>query len=300
MSDFNELNLYKFDESSEKLFLSSQDSWKNINNAAFMDAVQDFYTTRHDFFDQINHAPYWRKPFNVETTYQYFLEHSDQRINLYEMLRQYLKTKEVVFYLDNAPSREDSFSEMAESIQSYSDLCKFTIGITDEELEEYVENCERTGRNVKESELMGKWIMHNTESTYTCYEFLEDHTYKQTYIDHFSYQMFVGRLDLTYHFTGTWELRGDTLCMNMNGAPEIDVDQSHVKAKSGKEKEVEEYIKEIKERLKQYQEDIRKKKVQRKYCATINSSGNKIEIVLGNEDDSDSKQVEVFYLQKSR
>ena len=44
----SEVSLYKFDESSEKVFLSSQDSWKNIDNAIFMDAVQNFYTTRQD------------------------------------------------------------------------------------------------------------------------------------------------------------------------------------------------------------------------------------------------------------
>lgn len=189
---------------------------------------------------------------------------------------------------------------MAETIQSYSDLCKFTIGITDEELEEYVKNRDRTGRNVKESELIGKWILHNTESTYSSYEFLEDHTYKQTFIDHYSYPMYVGRMDITYHFTGTWELRADTLYMNMDRTPEVGIDHSNIKIKPGKEKEVEDYIQELKDKLKEYKDKIRKKEdVERKYCATINSMGNKIEIVYEEEDESGSKQERVGYLQKS-
>ena len=65
--------------------------------------------------------------------------------------------------------------------------------------------------------------------------------------------------------------------------------------------EVEDYIKEIKENLKQYQVKMRKKeKVQNKYGATINPSGNKIELALGVEDESGSKRQGVSYLQKSR
>ena len=300
MSDISEVNMYKFDESSEKLFLSSQDSWKNIDNAAFMDAVQDFYATRHEFFDQINHAPYWRKPFDAESSFQYFMEHSDQRVNLAELLEQYLIKREVIYYLDNASYRQDTFDDMAETIQSYSDLCKFTIGITDEELEEYVKNRDRTGRNVKESELVGKWLMHNTESTYSSYEFLEDHTYKQTFINHYSYPMYVGRMDITYHFTGTWELRADTLYMNMDRTPEVGIDHSNIKIKAGKEKEVEDYIQELKDKLKEYKDKIREKEdVESKYCATINSRGDKIEIAYEDEEESGSKRERVGYLQKS-
>ena len=48
----NAINI-DFDESKEKIFHSSQDSWKNINNAQFISQVQAFYHSRHnvkDFF----------------------------------------------------------------------------------------------------------------------------------------------------------------------------------------------------------------------------------------------------------
>ena len=112
--------------------------------------------------------------------------------------------------------------------------------------------------------------------------------------------MYVGRIDITYHFTGTWELLEDSLGMKMDSVQNIEVDHSHIKIKSGKEKEVEDYIKDIKENLKQYQVKMRKKeKVQNKYGATINPSGNKIELALGVEDESGSKRQGVSYLQKS-
>ena len=53
---------YPLDESSEKVFLSSQDSWKTINNASFIDAVQKFYVERHRIFKNLNGMLEFEKP----------------------------------------------------------------------------------------------------------------------------------------------------------------------------------------------------------------------------------------------
>ena len=294
--DSNEDRFYKFDESTEKVFLSSQESWKNIDNAVFIDAVQDFYTERHEYFDVINKSPYWRKPISSEIYYQYLMEHSDQRYNAPEMLKQYMENKEVMYYLDNASFRQSSFSNIAESLQHYSDLCKFTIGITDEELEEYVKNCERKGRNIKDNELIGKWVSWNTESRYNSYEFFEDHTYKETFINHFSYPLYIGRMDIISTSCGTWQLEGDSLCMSLEPNHSYKIDHSHIKAKPGKEKEVEDYIKEIEEMCKQKEEEKNKKKdITESYGATINPTGNKIEFVMVELDESGKKQTQTVY-----
>ena len=55
----DEQKLYNLDESSERVFLSSQDSWKNIDNAAFIDVVQEFYTYRHEVYDYMNASIQW-------------------------------------------------------------------------------------------------------------------------------------------------------------------------------------------------------------------------------------------------
>lgn len=44
-------------QASEKIFLSSQETWKNIDNPGFIDAVQHFYVERHQIFDYINSSP---------------------------------------------------------------------------------------------------------------------------------------------------------------------------------------------------------------------------------------------------
>ena len=40
-----------FDDSTEKLFLSSQDVWKNINNTTFIDVVQRFFYRRREMYN---------------------------------------------------------------------------------------------------------------------------------------------------------------------------------------------------------------------------------------------------------
>lgn len=300
--DSNDDRICKFDESSEKLFLSSQESWKNIDNAVFIDAVQNFYTERHDYFDNINKSPYWRKPISSETYYQYFMERSGQRYNAHETLKQFMENKEVMYYLDNASFRQASFSNAAETLQHYSDLCKFTMGITDEELEEYIKNRERKGRNIKDNELIGKWVSWDTESTYSCYEFLEDHTYKQTYINHYSYPIYIGRMDIIYNSCGTWQLKGDSLCMSLKtGKSSYKIDHSNIKAKPGKEKEVEDYIKELDGVCKQRVMKAKKEKdVTASYGATINPTGNKIEFVMVEEDESGKKQTQTTYFSRAK
>lgn len=300
--DTNEDHIYKFDESSEKVFLSSQESWKNIDNAVFIDAVQDFYSQRHDYFDNINKSPFWRKPISSETYYLYLMEHSGQRYNPHEILKQYMANKEVMYYLDNTSFRQASFSNMAESLQHYSDLCKFTIGITDEELEEYIKNRERTGRNIKDDELTGKWVSWNTESTYICYEFLEDHTFKQTYINHYSYPLYIGRMDIIYNSCGTWQLNGDSLYISLkSNKSSYKIDHSHIKAKPGKEKEVEDYIKDLEKTFDQRMKAAKKEKdVTETYGATINPTGNKIEFVMTEEDETGKKQSQTRYLSKEK
>jgi hypothetical protein len=299
--DTNEDRIYKFDESTEKVFLSSQESWKNIDNAVFIDAVQDFYSSRHDYFDVINKSPYWRKPISSEAYYQYLMERSDQRYNAPEMLKQYLANKEVMYYLDNSSFRQGSFSNAAENLQHYSNLCKFTIGISDEELEEYVRNRESKGRNIKEKELIGKWVSWNTESTYSSYEFLEDHTYKHTYINRYPYPLYIGRLDVSCVALGTWKLKGDSIYMTKKPNIRYKIEQSNIKPKPGKEKEVEDYINELKEMSKEREKEAKKEKdVSATYGATINPSGNKIEFVQVEENEYGKKETQTHYFSRAK
>lgn len=297
-ADTEEEKPYQYDDSSEKVFLSSQESWKNIDNAVFIDAVHDFYSTRQDYYDYINHSPYFRKPVSSEAIYKYYMEHADESLKYQDIIKTFVKSKEVIFYLDNAIHRQELFDEMAEEFRRISDLCKFAMGITDEELEEYVRSHERSGRKVKESELTGKWIVQNTDASFYSYEFFEDHTLRRTNKDLYPYTIYTGRIVISYICTGTWEVSDDSLVMILNPNYEYKVDTTQIKPKPGKEKDVDDYIKEIENACEEGKKETlsQKEEIRKSYFASINPSGNKIELQKEDEDKSGKKNNITFFL----
>lgn len=278
-STTDKLNLYRLDDSSERVFLSSQDSWKNIDNAAFIDAVQEFYTYRHEIFDYINASDQYQKPIGSDVIYQHQLNHEDASTNIHEILKQTLPTKEVRYYLNYSSGRQMQLNQFADQMQHYSDVCKFNMGITDEELEEYVRKTKRTGRNLEESELIGRWIKKATDEENSTVEFFKDHTFTQTDIAHISHPMYNGRVDTKYTLRGTWELNDDTLNVVFKPHCKFTMDYSHITPKPG----CEQNVKAIIERYRKHgqgQEQLSLKSKDRpcSYAATISTSGKKIEL----------------------
>ena len=173
---------YRLDESSEMVFLSSQDSWKSINNATFIDVVQQFYVARHALYDHINSSSRWRKPVSEDEYNAELMK--EMVINSPTLLRKFFSMPKVNFYLSLATSRQQELNLAADRFKQISDRCKFTMGITDEELAAYIESRERTGSNVKEHELIGQWIIMKTTEYDLIVEYAVDHTYTQTSIVH--------------------------------------------------------------------------------------------------------------------
>lgn len=71
---------YLLDEASEKVFLSSQDSWKDIDNPAFIDAVQEFYVYRHEIFNGLHTDWAFRKPISNDADYETMLKFGDREM----------------------------------------------------------------------------------------------------------------------------------------------------------------------------------------------------------------------------
>ncbi len=297
--------LYKFDDSSEKVFLSSQDSWKNIDNAGFIDAVHDFYTTRHAAFDLFNNSPYWRKPISSETYYRYLLEYVGKSLNVYEMAKTHMMNKEVLYYYENSSYRQRQFVAYAQAMESYSNLCKFTMGITDEELDEYVKNRERVGRNVKERELIGVWTMQLLDGSSYELTFNDDHTFHYTILNRLTHHTYVGYLDISSKATGKWELKGDSLFTIDNPDLKYTIGKDKIKPIAGRETDFDEYIKQLEESIQNHLKNYNKKNNFREaYAATINNTGNKIELLgkdLGGDDDDDEEEEEqAIYLSRKK
>ena len=294
--------MYTFDESSERVFLSSQDSWKNFDNPTFIDEVQKFYTTRHDIYDYINSSPQWRQPIGSQVLYQHQLNNVDGSTYIHQLLRETITSKEVRYYLNYSIGRQVQLNQFADDLQHISNVCKFNMGITDEELEEYVKNKTRTGRDAKEREIIGLWIISSTDNQYCSIEYFANHTYTQTVITYQPHPLYDGNIELKNVYTGTWQLHDDTLYNELKLAYKCESDFSHITPKSGYEQNVEKIIEKWKQlRAKEEKDAQAAKGVRpRTYRATINGSGNKIELKWTEKDEEGNDKEETIYLSRKK
>ena len=157
------LKQFPLDEASEKIFLSSQETWKNIDNPGFIDAVQHFYVYRHQIFDYINSSPSFRKPISSEEDFRVLANCKDPmhwyRLSLIDRLREFLPRNNVQLHLTGTYGRQRALKDYARNFEQTIIKCKFMMGITDEELDAYVKSQEHSGQSPKESELVGKWYL---------------------------------------------------------------------------------------------------------------------------------------------
>ncbi len=103
VEESSEHKQFPLDEASEKIFLSSQETWKNIDNPGFIDAVQHFYVERHQIFNFINSSPSFRKPISSEEDFRVLANCKDPmhwfRLSLLDRLREFLPRNDVQLYL---------------------------------------------------------------------------------------------------------------------------------------------------------------------------------------------------------
>jgi len=111
------------------------------------------------------------------------------------------------------------------------------------ELEAYVKSQEQTGYSLKESELVGKWYRQKEKDVEVYFEFSADHKFRKIALDHVTSPDFTGIAEFTRSEKGTWELRGDTLCIVHEPGKKYHLDASNIKANPGKEAETKGFIK---------------------------------------------------------
>ncbi len=270
---------FNLDDSSEKVFLSSQDNWKNINNPAFIDAVQEFYHERRIIYDNFNKLRYFLLPIPEEEYYCYADNILDMQLELPQFLRGYADNKNVDFYITSSFVRRRYYNTYADMFRSNANRCKFMMGITDEELASYVESIKRVGKPLAEKKLIGKWQQQTTAELLVEYEFLRDHTYTSTIINYMSYAYYTGQLHIIYRMHGTWQLMGDSLITVAQPGWDLEVDRSAIKYQPDMEDVVnttiENWEKEINDSEQLLIEDGEQRNAE---FASVDATGNKIEL----------------------
>lgn len=281
--------LFIVDDSKEKIFNSSQETWKTIDNPMFIDLVQDFYLKRRFYKDYMTTERPFRSPIPKDEEYEMMLNAphfylGDDR----EQLRKLVNDKRVRLFAAYSLSRKDYMEKAAGDWQRMSDQCKFIMDITDEELKAYIDKQTKTGEPIKEKDLIGTWAdvstMGDNEESIT---FNRDHTFTHI-VSRSSYSsVFSGPIIYTRRYHGKWHVVGDSLIREFDKGRFTDLDTTQISYTAAMRDSVGKLITHLKEQIATLNEADKEYVMDRRSnAATIDKSGNKIELphVTVNED----------------
>ena len=211
---------FSFDTSKEKIFNSDLDTWQNLGNMAFLDNVQDFYHVRQTIQDGVNQSTMWRGPIPNEEYMQFVMRtgwvtQEEFAAALRPFLKEKLYDERVVYYINVSESRVKGLGQWIDNWTKLNDENKFLMGITDRELDDYVNSISKKGVSLNRSKLLGHWVWTVGDQTNE-YDFHADRSYDFAinYASSFTRSMyFSGRFKITVSYSGNWAFEGDSLVL---------------------------------------------------------------------------------------
>ena len=225
---------FSFDTSKEKIFNSDLDTWQNLGNMAFLDNAQSFYYNRQGFQDGINQSTMWERPIPNEEYMQLIMGDDWASAEAYAAaIRPFLKEKlhenRVAYYINSSSNRVNYLTQVIDYWTGLNNENKFLMGITDQELEDYVNNIKKKGVSLTRSKLLGHWVLTVGDQTNE-YDFHGDHgydfavDYATTFVQT---KYFSGKLKMKFFYRGNWAFQGDSLIMTPDySTADVTVDPS--------------------------------------------------------------------------
>lgn len=256
---------FRFDTSKEEIFNSDLDTWQNLGSVQFLDNVQSFFYDRQTL-QQINEGPEWKSPIPYDDYLQLIMGRGRISPEQYRklalpFLKEKLSDTRVSYYIDNATYRQNALSRTIDSWTDLNEENKFLMGITDQEMEDYINSFDATGMAVTRRLLTGTWV-YPMENRTKEYKFNGDHTMSSNIVsvEKGVWMHFSGEFKTTTSYRGTWELKGDSLVVNIdpNGI-EFALDASNLVAAEGMQDSLdawkESYLEESRKALKENPDD---------------------------------------------
>lgn len=276
---------FRFDTSKEKIFNSDLDTWQNLGNMKFIDNVQTFFYDRQTFQEELNHANLWYKPIPQDEYMQLFmgagwLTEEQYRDLAYPFLEEKLHDKRVAYYIDVADFRITSLNQNIDYWTILNEENKFLMGITDRELEAYVNSMDINGLAVKKRQLYGSWESTLKDDYWTYYTFNADRTFSSRIIQTTSgrWELWRGTMKTQIDYAGTWEVKRDSLFLKTDPQSyAIDIDGSGLVPEEGRQDTLKAWINSYRELgLKEYGE-LPADKLTVSFKARLDASRDKME-----------------------
>ena len=290
---------FVYDEASERIFLSSQDVWKNINNAPFIDAVQEFYHGRRRIYDDLNSQLFFQKPVPQEQYYKFMINNTEVVQDVLPFVKENVHNANVEFYIKYSFARRRYYQTFSDEFTSIANRCKFMMGITDTELAQYVANRTRSGKPVTAKQLVGTWQQQTVEDVEVQNEYRKDHTFTSHIVSYTAYPYYTGLVAFRYTQQGTWEIKGDSLIMVVEPSGEYEIDRSMISYTPDKEALVNSTLASWDEMISASLE-ARKAEgpLRNAFCAMIDATGDKIELSYPSEDLESDEPIERKFMMR--
>lgn len=210
----------EFDDSKERIFHSSQDSWSNLNDIAFVNNVESFYKSRRmlqGFFKAGDDLYLWIKPTTKEEAIRDInsgiLASKDKFISY---LERRIKEQRVKTYINNFYQRKNFYQDLIEGWSGLNEENKFLMNISEEDFNAFKESTVKKSRAAKEKDVIGVWIDSVVVDHQQEYEYRKDHTFTMRAIYHVAHPIYSGKIIRTAMLEGTWTIEGDSIIAMFN------------------------------------------------------------------------------------
>lgn len=276
---------YHFDTSKEKIFNSDVDIWQNLGNMKFIDNVQEIFYERQSLLETANTAEWFSKPIPKEEYMQIIMgEWRDEEefyAHMWSFIREKMQEKRVAYYINVSNSRVSSLSESIEKFTRLNNENKFIMGITDRELDDYVNSISNKGIALTRAQLPGRWLFE-TKSQKLQYEFHPDNAYTITnYVssEFTKTRYWSGVIVIRLLYGGNWTCQGDSLVLSLDsGTMDVQMDPSGIEVKENGQDSLDSWMNRYREYLNDYfQEGLTKQGDRKAYKARLDSSRDKME-----------------------
>ena len=277
---------FHFDTSKESIFNSGLDTWQNLGNMKFIDNVQRFYYDRRSVQDAINISEVWRSPIPRDEYLQLRMDSGLMTMEQFGdiarvLLKKKLYDKQVLFYADLATYRVQTISNFIDSWARMNEENKFLIGITDREMEDYVNRIDVSGIAVRKRTLKGTWTL-SKEQQHKKYSFDADHSFsievRDTETGH--WRSFYGDYTSTLSYTGTWDIKGDSLILKANPQSFVfELDGSGLVPEKGRKDSLDSWLKSYPEEAMKYYNELTEEQLRTAFKASLDPSRDKMEWV---------------------
>ena len=212
---------YHFDTSKEKIFNSDVDTWQNLGNMKFIDNVQEIFHDRQYFLDMCHTEEWLLEPIPSDEYMQIIMStgwvtQEEFNARQWSFLRDKLHESRVAYFINVSHSRLSVLNEYIDRFTLLNEENKFIMGITDQELEDYVNSINNNGIALTRANLQGHWLFASKEQSLE-YEFHSDNSYSFTneiYSRYMKTLYWSGKCKIRITYNGTWILQRDSLILN--------------------------------------------------------------------------------------